>query len=143
MLVSTSSALNSGFFKTFLMRSTIAVAVRECFSAYAFKMCSLPVMTSAASLSRAGKSPPCSNYNIKHRTRYRIRYRIELHRCIVRYRYTISYIDKNGGSWFSGVLCVYCAIVLPRLRLEGISQVKLVPSEEWEGFPKPGRGLLD
>ncbi len=35
------------------------------------------------------------------------------------------------------------AMVLPQLRLEGISQVDSVPSEEWEGFPKPGRGLLD
>ncbi len=48
-------------FKTSLMRSIIAVAVRACLTAYAFTMCSLPVMTSAASLSRAGKSPPCSN----------------------------------------------------------------------------------
>jgi len=49
------------FLSTSLIRSLIAVAVRECLSAYAFKMCSLPVITSAASLSKAGRNPLCPN----------------------------------------------------------------------------------
>ena len=47
-------------FKTRVIRSTIAVAVRECLSAYAFTTCSLSVMTYAASLSKGGENPSCS-----------------------------------------------------------------------------------
>jgi hypothetical protein len=43
----------------------------------------------------------------------------------IRYRKPIY-----GGLWFGGALCVYCAIVLPQLRFEGISQVDSVHSEE-------------
>ena len=56
------------------IRSLIAVAVRECFSAYAFKMCSLPVRTSAASRSSGGKTS-VKVRPARYRTRYRTRYR--------------------------------------------------------------------
>ena len=52
--VSTSSELNFGFLRTSLMMSLIAAAVRLCLEATAFKICSLPVKPSAASMSNGG-----------------------------------------------------------------------------------------
>jgi hypothetical protein len=78
MSVSTSSALNSGCFKTFLIRSAITVAVRECLSAYAFHY----VLTSRDDICII--SVQCRQksalLNLKCQTsgtiRYRVRYQI-------------------------------------------------------------------
>ncbi len=76
---------------------------------------------------------------------YNIVYNIEYTNTDIVYdidiRYCISINMEDYGLVLSYVYIV--PLFLPELPFEGISQMELVPSEEWEGSSKPGRGLLD
>ena len=55
---------NAGFFSTSLIRSLIALALSECFEAYALIISSLTVIIPDASLSKGGTNPSCTKYDI-------------------------------------------------------------------------------
>ena len=114
--------------------STIAVAVSEYLSAYAFKIWSLPVITSAASLSSAGNSPLCLNRNIEHRASGTISYTILyvnniehdiVYNISIRYRIRYTYIELSRCFDIKSSACH--SFDLPLRPHEIIFLVEMVP----------------